>query len=147
MHIIIPVFIDDITLATKSKEVLDKAVEELSKHFPLRDLGPTSFLLGIHITRDFEKRTIALSQCQYIINMLNHFGHANCRPVSTPMDLGLHFTAAMGATTDEDKVYMLTAPYFGAVGTFMYLGLTTCPDISNAVGILSCFSANPGPTH
>ena len=63
------------------------------------------------------------------------------------MDLGLCFTAAMGATTDEDKVYMLTAPYFGAVDTFMYLGLTTRPDISNAVGILSCFSANPGPTH
>jgi transposase InsO family protein len=82
VHIIMPVFVDDITLAAKSRRDLDEAVEELSKHFPLRDLGPTSFLLGIHITRDFEKRTIALSQRQYIINMLDRFGHANCRPVS-----------------------------------------------------------------
>lgn len=147
VHIIMPVFVDDITLAAKSRRDLDEAVEELSKHFPLRDLGPTSFLLGIHITRDFEKRTIALSQRQYIINMLDRFGHANCRPVSTPMDPGLHLTAAMGATTDEDKAYMLTVPYLSAVGALMYLGLTSHPDISNAVGILSRFSANPGPTH
>jgi hypothetical protein len=147
VHIIMPVFVDDITLAAKSKEALDKAVKELSQHFPLRDLGPTSFLLGIHITRDFEKRTIAISQRQYIINMLDRFGHATCRPVSTPMDPGLRLTAAMGATTDEDKAYMLTVPYLSAVGALMYLGLTTRPDISNAVGILSRFSANPGPTH
>src|ERR1700733_14730229 len=60
--IIMPIFVDDITLASKSQKALDERVEELAKHFPLRDLGPTSFLLGIHITRDFEKRTISLSQ-------------------------------------------------------------------------------------
>jgi len=49
-----PIFVDDITLASKSQKALDDTVEELVKHFPLRDLGPTSFLLGIHITRDIE---------------------------------------------------------------------------------------------
>ena len=115
------IFVDNITLAAKSKEALDKTVEKLSKHFPLRDLGSTLFLLSIHITRDFEKRTIALSQCQYIINMLDHFSHTNCRPVSTLMDPRLCFTAAIGATTDEDKAYMLTVPYFNAIGALMYL--------------------------
>ena len=147
VSIIMPVFVDDITLAGKSTKALDEAVEELSKHFPLRDLGSTSFLLGIHITRDFDKRTISLCQRQYIINMLDRFGHADCNPVCTPMDPGLHLTTAMGATTDEDKAYMLTVPYLSAVGALMYLGLTSRPDISNAVGILSRFSANPGPTH
>jgi len=55
VRIIIPIFVDDITLASKSQKALDATVEDLAKHFPLRDLGPTSFLLGIHITRDFEK--------------------------------------------------------------------------------------------
>jgi len=50
----------------------------------------------------------------------------------------------MGATINEDK---LTILYLFAVGALMYLGLTTCSDISNAIGILSHFSANPGPAH
>ena len=50
-----PIFVDDITLASKSQKALDETVEELAKHFPLRDLGPASFLLGIHITKEFEK--------------------------------------------------------------------------------------------
>jgi hypothetical protein len=55
VRIIVPIFVDDITLASKSQKALDDTVEELSKHFPLRDLGPTSFLLGINIIRDRSK--------------------------------------------------------------------------------------------
>ena len=84
-----PIFVDDITLASKSQKALDDTVDELAKHFPLRDLGPTSFLLDIHITRDFEKQTISLSQHQYIVDMSDHFGFSTCSPVSTPMDPGL----------------------------------------------------------
>jgi hypothetical protein len=53
----------------------------------------------------------------------------------------------MGATFNEDKAFMLTIPYLFAVGAVMYLGLTTCLDISNAIGILSHFFANPGPAY
>src|SRR6202044_2251631 len=74
------IFVDDITLASKSQKALDETVKELAKHFPLRDLGPTSFLLGIHITRDFEKRTISLSQRQHIVDMLDRFGFGTCSP-------------------------------------------------------------------
>src|SRR5258708_18566720 len=52
VKIIMPVFVDDITLASKSQAALDKAVSELSKHFKLRDLGETSYLLGVAIRRD-----------------------------------------------------------------------------------------------
>jgi len=44
-------------------------------------------------------------------------------------------------------LFMLTVSYLSAVGALMYLDLTSHPDISNAVKILSCFSANPGTTH
>ena len=147
VQIIVPIFVDDITLASKSQKALDDAVEELAKHFSLRDLGPTSFLLGIHIIRDHSKRTIALSQRQYIVDMLERFGFATCSPVSTPMDPGTRLTAKMGAKSQEEIAFMMTVQYLSAVGALMYLALTTRPDISNAVGILSRFSANPGPIH
>ena len=91
---------------------------------------------------------LSLSQHQYIIDMLNHFGFSTCNLVtSTQMDPELQLTPEMGATTDEQKYFMLTIPYLNAVCALMYLGLTSHPDIFNAVGILSHFNSNPGPTH
>jgi len=113
----------------------------------LRDLSPTSFFLGIHITRDCPNHSICLSQCQYIIDMLDHFNLSDCNSVSTPMDPGLHLDALMGPTTDEDVAFMRTVPYLSAVGAIMYLAITTRPDITNAISILARFNSNPGPTH
>ena len=41
-HIIIPIFIDDITIACKNQSDIDDLVAQLHKHFELRDIGPTS---------------------------------------------------------------------------------------------------------
>jgi hypothetical protein len=41
-----PVFVDDITLACKDGAKIDSVVQELSQHFKLRDLGPTTQLLA-----------------------------------------------------------------------------------------------------
>jgi len=62
IKVIVPVFVDDITLASACKKALDKFVAELATYFKLRDLGPTSYLLGVEIKRDREKRKIQLSQ-------------------------------------------------------------------------------------
>lgn len=52
IRIIMPVFIDDITIASSSSADSDRMVEELMQHFKLCDLGASSWLLGIAITRD-----------------------------------------------------------------------------------------------
>src|ERR1700744_649274 len=57
LRIIVPVFVDDMTLVSKSKEKIAKLKEELKKHFKLRDLGGTSFLLGVKIERDCQSNT------------------------------------------------------------------------------------------
>ena len=51
IKVIVPMFVDDITLASKSAAKLDYFVTELSKQFKLWDLGATTFLLGVEITR------------------------------------------------------------------------------------------------
>ena len=62
VRIIVPVWVDDITLASKSKEAFDKFVVELEKHFKLRDLGETSYLLGMEITRDWDNHKLSTSR-------------------------------------------------------------------------------------
>lgn len=64
--IIVPVFVDDMTLASNSASA--SAVAEtkaaLRQYFKLHDLGPTTWLLGVEIVRDRAQRTLALSQRQ-----------------------------------------------------------------------------------
>ena len=51
VRIIVPIYIDDITLASKSPAAIDKYVQLLSQHFKCRDLGATRFLLGIAVEK------------------------------------------------------------------------------------------------
>lgn len=147
VRIILPIFVDDITLATKSKATADAIVAELSSHFKLRDLGETAFLLGIKIIRDRSKRMITLCQRQYIVDTLDRYGLADCKPVTTPLDPGFSLTKAMGPTTAADIATMKRTPYLSAVGALMYLATTTRPDIAFAVGVLARFNADPGIQH
>ena len=147
VHIILPIFVDDITLACKSSTTLDSTVKELSSHFKLRDLGPISYLLGIKIERDRSKRQIHLSQTQYIIDMLERYGHSDCKPVSTPMDPGLRLSSSMAPQNDEEIALMKSIPYINAVGSLMYLAISSRPDIAYSVGVLARFNSNPGPLH
>ena len=84
VRIIVPVYIDDMTLASKDTAALDRTVEELSKRFKLRDLGETKFILGIEITRNRSLRSLSLSQRQYIIDILERFNMLDCNPTGTP---------------------------------------------------------------
>src|SRR6201999_3330088 len=144
--VIIPVFIDDITLASNSQYKIDNTIRELEKHFKLRNLGPASFLLGIKIAVDSKTHSISLSQHQYIEDMLDHYGFATCNAVTTPLDPGLVLEKTK-TLSDTDKEFMAKAPYINAVGSLPYLAQCTRPDIAYAVGALARYNSNPSPTH
>ena len=147
VSIIIPIFIDDITFASSNSAAIDSAIKELASHFKLRDLGPTTFLLGVEIIRDRSKHQISLSQCQYIIDALECFGMSDCNPIRTPMDPGAHLSVSMSPQTPEEQKSMEKIPYLSTVGTLQYLATTTRPDISYTVGVLARFNSNPGLEH
>src|SRR4051812_3114117 len=65
VRIFLQVFVDDMSLALASKDVLEQVGADLSKHFKLRDLGETTQLLGIKIDRDRPTHTISPSQWHY----------------------------------------------------------------------------------
>ena len=85
VRIIIPVYVDDMTIAVKSKQQYESVRDELVKHFKLHELGPTSFLLGVHIERDRSKHSISLSRGQYIVDVLERFSTGNCTTVTTTL--------------------------------------------------------------
>jgi hypothetical protein len=147
VRIIMPIWVDDVTLASNSQDAISGVIKQLQSHFKLRDLGPTSYLLGIEITRNRSQRSISLSQRQYIVDILDRFGMADCKPVTTPMEPGLHLTAKMGPSTAEEIAAMKKVPYRNAVGALSYLGETTRPDIRYVNGVLARYCSNPGEAH
>jgi hypothetical protein len=146
-QIIVPVFVDDMTIAAKSKDDIMFVKEELKKHFKLRDLGPTNFLLGVAIAHDRSQRQITLSQRQYVLDILERHGMSDCSPVSTPMDPGLKLQKDMPAKNEKDARFIQDFDYKSAVGELLYLAISTRPDIARTVSVLCRFNSNPCYEH
>jgi hypothetical protein len=99
VRIIVPIYIDDITLASKSPTATDKYVQLLSQHFKCRDLGSTRFLLGIAVERDRSTHTLKLHQSQFILDLLEKYGMSDCKPVLTPLPPKLVLSHSMAPST------------------------------------------------
>ncbi len=147
IRVILPAFVDDLTLVSKSNALIDETKAALSSKLKIRDLGPISFLLGVAVTRDRANRSLSLSQRQYIVDILERFGMDTSAPVTTPMEPGSRLNKSMCPTSPEDLAAMQDIPYREAVGALMYLAIGTRPDISYVVGKLARFMSNPGMAH
>jgi hypothetical protein len=147
VHMICPVFVDNITFASKSKARIAELKVAIAEHFKLRNLGPTMFQLGVKITCKRLQHTLHLSQRRYMQDLLKHYGFVNSSPVLTPMDPSVSLMSAHTPLTPEDKAFMRTVPYVSAVGALMYLAIAAHLDIAFAMGILCCFMARPDPEH
>lgn len=128
-RIILPVYVDDGMMASNSPQLLDWAVQELSKHVKIRDLGASSFLLGMLIERDRPQRMLAISQRHYILDMLVRYSMDKCESVKTPMNPSTRLSKAQGPQTDAERESMRDVPYAEAVGSLLYLARGTRPNI------------------
>src|SRR6202012_1370137 len=147
VRIIIPVFVDDMTLVSKSKSGIDSVISQLESHFKLRRLGGIEFLLGVKIERDRGKHTIHLSQRLYILDILERYGFSGCTPVSTPINPGINLSEEQCALTPDEMEEMRHIPYISAVGSLLYLAIATRPDIAYTVSLLARFNTKPSKAH
>jgi hypothetical protein len=144
------VYVDDLLLAATSRAFMTRVKGMLSSAFKMRDLGAAKFILGIQITRNRQKRTIALSQPQYIDTVIKRFGMEGCNSVRTPMDT----KSGISADDPEDNTTIPTmemggriVSYQSVVGSLMWPMLCTRPDLAYVVGVIGRFSANPKKCH
>ena len=64
--VLLPFHVDDGTFGSSCDALSLRLIDELSSHFKLRDLGPTTFMLGIAICQDHAAGRVELDQRQYI---------------------------------------------------------------------------------
>lgn len=137
------VYVDDIAIISPSLSVITEVKATLATHFTIKDLGEVKSFLGIEIRHDTTARSIVLSQRAYVESVAQQFESDNCRPVSTPLPVGLNLADADHASSDPAD----RAVYQSLLGSLMYLMLATRPDIAFAVTYLSQFSSAPTATH
>ena len=74
--------------------------------------------------------------------MIKKFGQTQAKSVSTPADLNVKLQREDGVSRPVDTIL-----YQSIVGSLLYAGVTTRPDIAQAVGVVSKFCANPSQSH
>ena len=137
---IIAIYIDDITVATKSMKTINKVKDALKASYEMTNLGEITWILGMHITHDCKAGWIALSQEKFIKEVLERFGKSDIRPISTPALANEHLTKLTSPETDVKS-------FQRAIGALMYPMLGTRPDLAFSVGALGRHAANPGDEH
>ena len=126
---ILLVWVDDIIIASSSKELMDNAKNILRDRFNMKDLGEISSFLGIDFQR--KKECITMSQSHFLKELLTRFGFDQCKPRSTPCEVIPNSYQASNDTeaTDENCVRR----YRQMVGSLVYAMTCTRPDLSYCV--------------
>src|SRR5208282_2369796 len=126
-------FVDDFQVSyhRDDKAEWDELKGKLIQRFQTKDMGPSTWILGMHITRNRAQRTITLDQELYVTKALERYGLQECKPCSTPEATG-HAEAESPALGKADHHL-----FQEIVGTEMYAAISCRPDISHAVHSLA----------
>lgn len=134
-------YVDDILLASRNTRLIIASKQQLMSTFDARDLGEATYFLGMDIIRDRTNRTIKLAQGRLTADLLSKFNMTDANSLSTPINTSTKLTKN-GEPLDRQ-----TFPYATLIGSLMYLSICTRPDISQAVGALARYMANPTTAH
>jgi hypothetical protein len=119
----------------------------MAKAFDMKDLGAVRHILGMEIFRDRRNGKLWLSQHKYVEKILLRFGMNDVKLVSVPLASHSKIFSSLCPSTKEEKEYMSRIPYDNAVGSLMYVMVSTRPYISHAVGVVNKYMENLGKEH
>jgi hypothetical protein len=140
--LIIIVYVDDIILFGKDKQLVAHAKQDLCNAYEMRDMGDLHSYLGIEIHRDRAKGVLTFNQASYTRKILETYGFGDGALHHTPMDSRVVYTPN---TEQADEATI--KDYQGMIGSLLYLAVQSRPDILFAVVKLSQFCVNPSDTH
>ncbi|KNZ62093.1 hypothetical protein VP01_1314g6 [Puccinia sorghi] len=113
------------------------------KQFPNSSAHEPDTLLGMDLT--YDEKSVSLSQKKLIKKGLEMAGMLECRPVKTPLAVGIRLKDA--TEQEKDEFNKLKINYCSHTGILNYLACRTRPDLAAAVSILSSFNNAPGINH
>lgn len=129
------IHVDDILMAGNNQEMMEKLMENMNKHFELKDLGLVKHFLGIEIEKD-STGNFMISQERYIEDIIERTGMKEAKISVYPLDPGYEKTIKSEVLENNNEYQKL-------IGMLLYLSTNTRPDISASISILSQKIKNP----
>lgn len=144
-EVILIMYVDDLLVIGDSSDKINEVVTRLEEEFQVTNLGSPQKYLGIDFKRDFEKRTLFLTQESYATKLLQKYGYtAESKSKPTPM---LTLDAQRKRKRSPDVEELPTPTVFRSIiGSLIFLANSTRPDITHSVNMVSRAQANPSPS-
>ncbi|KAL7153110.1 hypothetical protein ABFS83_04G143500 [Erythranthe nasuta] len=99
------------------------------------------------IVRNIKDCSLFLNQSAYVEKILDKFSIKNAKSVSVHFAAHFLLSKEQSPKTEPEMCDMKSVPYANAIGSIMYLMVSTRPDIAYDVSCLSRYMANPGMPH
>ena len=135
---ILILYVDNLLLLGEDHSKIEDVKRQLGKLYQIKDFGPTSFYLGIRITRDRTQWIIWIDQQAYIENTLKRFKLHDANNTKTPLLASVHLEKSETPATTETKTY-----YQQMIRTLIYATIGTRPNIAFTATRLSWYNNNP----
>ncbi|KAK9043347.1 hypothetical protein V6N11_071692 [Hibiscus sabdariffa] len=113
-------YVDDILIIGNDIPTLQSIKTWLSSCFSMKDLGETTYILGVKIYRDRSRRLLGLSQSTYIDKVLKRFSMEESKRGFLPMRHGISLSKEMCPSTPQERERMSQIPYASAIGSIVY---------------------------
>jgi hypothetical protein len=117
-------YVDDIVLTTSSIVLLQHIISAFKQEFVMKDLNPLHHFLRVSVQPQVDG--LFLTQHQFALDVLEHAGMMDCKPVSTSVDTHAKVSTTFGPPIADPTQFRSLAR------TFQYLTFTRS-DIAYAV--------------
>ncbi|XP_048425193.1 uncharacterized mitochondrial protein AtMg00810-like [Pyrus x bretschneideri] len=126
--VIVLVYVDDILVTGPYSQLCQQFIQQLSTQFPVKDLGPLHYFLGLEVHRS--PNGLFLHQTKYLLDLLKKTNMEGAKPCCTPL----------GSQKLDHSGPLLSNPteYRSIVGGLQYLTWTQ-PDLAFAVNQICQF--------
>lgn len=141
------IYVDDMLLISPSIKSIEHVQKCLCDNFDMKDLGDAKKILGMNIVRDRKNSTISLNQVSYVKKILSKFKMENAKSVNVPLAGHFILSKSQCPQSESELKEMENVSYSNAIGSIMYLMVSTRPDLAYALSCLSRYMSNPGMLH
>lgn len=137
--IYILIFVDDLLICCKNKNIIEEIKTSLMKRFAMKDLGKIKSYIGIDIDYSDDKHVMTLNQTKYIESLAAKYNLEYSKLYDTPMETNLKL--------EQSQVVDESIKYRNIIGELLYISTGTRPDVAYSVNYLSRYQSCYNQTH